>query len=137
MISKRNGVVRTDRTKLRLHDVVFGVHDSEVLDHRDGDQLNNRRRNLRPATIRLNVANGKKRGGTNPRRRYKGIVEHTGPGRRKRWQAHIKVHRHIISLGYFLTQEEAARAYDAGAREHFGEFACTNFPRRGERRALG
>lgn len=29
----------------------------------------------------------------------------------------------------------AARAYDAAARKHFGEFACVNFSRKGERGA--
>ena len=40
------------------------------------------------------------------------------------------------SLGTYPTEDEAARAYDATARERHGEFACLNFPRRGERSAL-
>jgi hypothetical protein len=29
-------------------------------------------------------------------------------------------------LGSYAILEGAARAYDAAAREHFGEYACTN-----------
>lgn len=38
-------------------------------------------------------------------------------------------------LGNYLTEEDAARAYDAVARERFGEFACVNFPIGNERGA--
>lgn len=40
-----------------------------------------------------------------------------------------------IYLGNYHTPEDAARAYDAKAREIYGEFACVNFPREGERQA--
>jgi len=39
-------------------------------------------------------------------------------------------------LGRFTDEKAAALAYDAAAREYFGEFAVLNFPRPGERSAL-
>lgn len=40
--------------------------------------------------------------------------------------AHITIGGKFTFLGAYGTQEEAARSYDAAAREYFGEFACTN-----------
>jgi hypothetical protein len=39
-------------------------------------------------------------------------------------------------IGCYETEEEAAAAYDDVAREAFGEFACVNIPREGERPAV-
>ena len=51
--------------------------------------------------------------------------------RSRPWKAHISDER-LIHQGYLSTDEEAAGAYDAAARERFGEFAALNFPRPGE-----
>jgi hypothetical protein len=90
-------------------------------DHIDGDGLNNRRSNLRPATNAQNMRNA-------PLRRdsvsgYKGVAWD-----KYRWRAHIRVDGRRLHLGMFADPAEAARAYDAAAREHFGEFARLNFP---------
>jgi hypothetical protein len=111
------------------------------VDHANGDGLDNRRQNLRQATQQQNMRNSRKyRGGSS---RYKGVCWKI---RNQRWLAQIYVSEQDASgvptkrklhLGTFTDQETAARAYDAAAREHFGEFACLNFPLPGERGALG
>jgi hypothetical protein len=98
------------------------------VDHRNGNTLDCRRENLRPATQRQNTGNTKSRSKKSP---YKGIQQN-GSG----WAAQIRDHGKRVHVGQYKTAEEAARAYDAAAREVHGEFACVNFPNDGERGAL-
>lgn len=95
-------------------------------DHGDGDGLNNQRCNLRPATNGQNKANSQKYAGAT-KSTYKGVYWQSR-GNWGRWAAQIRVNGHLRSLGVFTDQIEAARAYDAAAREAWGEFARPNFP---------
>ncbi len=110
---------------VQMHRVVLGLapDDPREVDHIDHDGLNNRRSNLRPATRSQNSRNmGSPTGARTP---YKGVGWHS---RDQSWRAYISIDRRQISLGYFATEEEAARAYDAAAVEAWGEFAWLNFP---------
>jgi hypothetical protein len=99
-----------------------------VWDHHNGNGLDNRRANLRPATREENSRNSrKKRSPTSSR--FKGVRKH-----KRRWYASIWVGGRGIHLGSFTDEREAAAAYDQAARYHFGEFACANFPRRAKER---
>lgn len=114
-----------------LHRFILGLppHNPRV-DHIDGDGLNNRRENLRLATPAQNSANMRARPGSLSG--FKGV---TWSKNAKRWRAKIRANGRHRHLGYFTSEEEAARAYDDAARELHGEFACVNFPRPGERSA--
>lgn len=106
--------------KIRLHTFLTGW---PLVDHINLDGLDNRRVNLRPATTAENLRNvGPRRTNTSG---FKGVTR----GRHGRgWVAQIRFNGQNIRLGTHSTREEAARAYDAAARELHGEFARLNFP---------
>jgi len=86
-------------------------------DHVNGDRLDNRRANIRPATRAQNARNTRR-----PRHSkapFKGItVLPSG-----RWRAQIKVDGRRCHLGTYDTAALAHEAYCAAARLHFGDFA--------------
>jgi hypothetical protein len=102
----------------RLHTFLTGW---PLVDHINGNGLDNRRANLRPATQQQNQANChtiKSSSG------YKGVTFHRATGR---WQAAVGYNNRKVYLGLFDTPEQAAHTYDAAARRLFGEFARPNF----------
>jgi hypothetical protein len=111
-----------DGRTVGMHRIIAGDPNGLDVDHRDGDGLNNRRANLRPATRSQNAANSGSRSGTS---QYKGVCWST---RRGRWIAQIRRGGRKTWIGYFDDEESAARAYDAAARAEWGEFAWLNFP---------
>lgn len=94
-----------------------------VVDHINHDTTNNMIDNLRWATVSENGMNQKKQKGTSSK--YKGVRWHT---RDLCFEAKLKHKGKGYYLGYYRTEEEAARAYDAKARELFGDYAKLNFP---------
>lgn len=75
---------------------------------------------LRAATLAENARNASPRGGSS---RYKGVSLHRATGL---WQAHIKVEGAGRWLGNFVTEREAADAYDAAAVGAWGGHAYLN-----------
>ncbi|KAH9253218.1 hypothetical protein BASA81_008900 [Batrachochytrium salamandrivorans] len=59
-----------------------------------------------------------------PSSAYRGVSKCSKDGR---WQARIRVKRHVTYLGRFVKEEDAARRYDEAAREHHGDKAVLNF----------
>jgi hypothetical protein len=115
--------VGSKRRTLRMHCLLLGLPGA---DHKDGDGLNNRRRNLRPAKGNQNNANVH---AVRAASGFKGVHWHKHRGK---WVAKIRVNRRLHHLGYFVDSSEGALAYDAAAREAFGSYACLNFPKVGE-----
>lgn len=95
----------------------------QLVDHINGNTLDNRRDNLRICTRQQNIQNSAK--SKRSKQKYKGITLSQYNGK---YYAKIKINGMYIHLGTFETEEDAARAYDVAALEHRGEFARLNFP---------
>lgn len=100
--------------------ILDGANGGPVVDHRDGDKLNNRRANLRQCSQANNSKNT--RLGRNNTSGAKGVSQDANG----RWRARIWKDRKEIRIGTFGTIEEAQRAYDKAAVELHGEFASPN-----------
>jgi hypothetical protein len=109
-------------TTIRMHRVILGAKPGTTIDHINGNGLDNRRANLRFCSHNENNRNRQKRGKFTSR--YKGVYQLRGS---IRWKASIKCEGVQTHLGTFDREVDAAKAYDAAAREKFGEFARTNF----------
>lgn len=112
-----------NKKQIRMHQLILG---RGGYDHRFGDRMDNRRAMLRPATMTENNRN--KRKCKNPKTsKYKGVYYEKHKemaGKKSCWRVNV-ANKYV---GYFRTEEEAARAYDRRAKEVFGEFAWLNFP---------
>lgn len=98
--------------------------DGTEVDHWDHYGLHNWRTNLRVATKSQNKGNMKLQtriGGKSSR--FKGV--HFAKERGK-WVAGIGIEGRTSYLGIFKHEVEAAKAYNAAASNHFGEFALLN-----------
>lgn len=105
-------------TTLKLHRVLFP--ESEVVDHIDGNGLNDSRSNLRPASRGENSRNRKHFSKRTP---YKGVSWKADVGK---WCARINAQGRVIHLGYFGDAAEAARAYNRASLKMHGKFSRIN-----------
>lgn len=116
------------RRPTALH--LFLLSTALQVDHANGDKLDNRRANLREATLTQQRHNQRVR--RDNLSGFKGVSFHRPSGR---WRARLKVAGREVIASLHATPEEAAHAHDTAARKFCGDFACVNFPRPGERGA--
>lgn len=102
-----------------MHRLIMNCPDGFVVDHIDGDVLNNQRDNLRICTNRENLLNQK----SPPRfgKKYKGVYKIGN-----RFSVRIVDKGKRLNIGYFSNEEAAANAYNYFAIRFHGEFAWLN-----------
>lgn len=103
------------------HQIIFFMHYGylpKIIDHIDGNKLNNKIENLRQCTTNQNAYNSKKP--ITNTSGFKGVSWHKN---RKTWQASIRVNAKLKYLGSFDTPELAHEAYKKSALDLHGEFA--------------
>lgn len=114
-----HGYIQETRTGLLLHRLVMNAPKGVQVDHINGDKLDNRRENLRLCDNTQNSHNQQRH--VAGQSKYKGVRRNG-----KRWQAQIAIFGIHKTLGTHDTEAEAALAYNAAARHHFGVFARLN-----------
>jgi hypothetical protein len=100
-----------------LHRVIAGVSCGDT-DHRNGDTLDLRKKNLRPASRSQNMMNrGRQK---NNKSGYKGV---SWAPWTNRWRAQISFGGIFYHIGYFTDPKKAAKAYAAEAKTIAGLFS--------------
>lgn len=117
---------KNKQTILKMPEAIIGKKEGFIIDHINGDTLDNRRCNLRQATHQQNMCNGKITKTKKSTSKYRGVYRKKGKKIRP-WVASIANKNTQIHIGYFQTEKEAALAYDKKVRILHGEFSITNF----------
>lgn len=117
-----HGYARSDvgRKRLYMHRFILGVKDKKVVDHKNGDGLDNRKENLRAGNQSLNMANQKLSSANTSG--YKGVGWHKTL---KYWTSTLKVNGkgHVK---YSKNIKDAVRKYNEMAINFFGDYALLN-----------
>jgi len=113
---------RVKRKQILMHRVIMKAPEGLVVDHIDGNGLNNCKSNLRVCTREQNSFNTRPRGGSS---HFKGV---SYVKRRGKYSSVIGYKKDKIEIGAFEDPVDAARARDLVARELQGEHAWLNLP---------
>ncbi len=119
---------RQGKKVIQMHNFIMNFIPTKELrlDHINGNGLDNRKENLRPALISENRVNARKK--RNSKSQYKGVGVHGQGMYPRKWRADITIYGEKMHLGTFFTELDAAKAYDFMANKHYGKFARLNFP---------
>jgi hypothetical protein len=109
---------------ISMHRVIMNNPKGLVVDHINGNTLDNRKENLRICSFVQNIYNQKKHKGKR-HSKYKGVTFRKEL-KSKPWEAFIYANRKSKRLGYFATEIEAAKAYNEIALKTYGKFAKLN-----------
>lgn len=115
-VSAVGGQLRT----MLMHRFILNAPPGFVVDHKNGNGLDNRRANIRICTHAQNCANSYRPASKSG---FRGVTK-SGAG----FRAEITSNGVKWSSQTLKTAEEAARVYDAKAVDLHGEFAILNFP---------
>lgn len=118
--STSNGDKYAMTYKLAMHRLILNAPSGVIVDHINHNGLDNRKSNLRLCNKAQNGWNRRATGGYS---KYKGV---SWSKNKRRWIAEIIINKKTHKLGKFLSQEQAAKAYNEAAIRLQGEFALLN-----------
>lgn len=108
------------KNRIKMHRLIMGINDSSVLvDHKDGDGLNNQRDNLRVCNDSQNNAN--RTPWQTKHSKYLGVYK-----RGEKWIAGSRKDGKLVRVYNIETEVQAAIEYNKLAIIHHGEFAKLN-----------
>lgn|SRR4030042_1343566 len=107
-------------TSLCLHREIMATPSTMECDHRSGNTLDLRRKNLRNCNHSQNGMSRRKPG--NNTSGYKGVSWHK---KTHKWRTQIGITGRRVTVGYFNSSEVAYSAYCHAVHQHFGTFGRT------------
>lgn len=119
LYASTNIVDGLNRKTLKMHRFIMNAQKGQMIDHINGNGLDNRKVNLRFCTRSQNGANRRACGTS----KYLGVNWHKAT---LRWAAQITVNGKKKYLGVFTNEQEAATAYNQAACAYHKEFAKLN-----------
>lgn len=111
-----------NKKKIYLHRLITNCTKGLIVDHIDGNGLNNCKSNLRICSYIQNGHNRKAK--KNSLTGFKGVYKRKD--RENNWIARIIVNGKDIYIGSTDTPEKAAAMYNTAAIKYFGDFALLN-----------
>lgn len=109
---------KIDGTIVRMHRLIMNAREGQIVDHINGNTLDNRRENLRFVTASQNAINRRRRSDNKS-----GVTGVYFSKAHNRWFACINIDKKKQTIGLFKTMEEAVEARKQKEIEIYGEFA--------------
>jgi hypothetical protein len=119
-------LVTINKRMHKAHRVAWMLHHQScippniLIDHVNGVKDDNRAINLRLATKQQNSANLRGCNRSNKTSEIRGVCWYRNYNK---WRSYVRYNGKMITIGYFATKEEAARAVEVKRLELFGDFA--------------
>jgi hypothetical protein len=106
------------RTSILMHRLIMKAKIGQIVDHVDGNGLNNRRSNLRICSHSQNMCNSRK-----PCTNVSGCKGVYYDEHRGKWKAQIMINQKGKHIGYYRDRDNAIKARREAERRLHGEFA--------------
>jgi hypothetical protein len=114
----------TNRNKIQktilMHREILNAPKGIMIDHINGDGLDNRKENIRLCN---NLINGQNRHTVYGTSQYQGVYS---PRNNKKWMSRITINKRLFYLGSFNSEKLAAIAYNIAALKYYGADAKIN-----------